>query len=54
LKGNRRLGNFMISAFPPDLTEFLPSTGPLLPDLQRLYSQMAKVEFTAVTELCMW
>jgi hypothetical protein len=34
----------MISAFPPDLAEFLPSTGPLLPDLQGLYSQIAKVE----------
>jgi hypothetical protein len=44
LKGNRRLGNFMISAFLPDFTEFLPSTGPPLPDLQGFHSQMAKVE----------
>ena len=42
----------MISAFLPDFTEFLPSTGPPLPDLpgpplpdlQGFHSQMAKVE----------
>jgi hypothetical protein len=45
LKGNRRFGNFMISAFLADFTEFLPSTGPPLPDLQGFQSQMAKVEF---------
>jgi hypothetical protein len=44
VKGNRRLENFVISAFPPDFTEFLPSSGPPLPDLQGLDSQMAKVE----------
>ena len=44
LKGNRRLGNFVISASPPDFTEFLHSTGPPLPDLRGLHSHMAKVE----------
>jgi hypothetical protein len=44
LKRNRRLGNFMISAFLSDFPEFLPSTVPPLPDLQGLHSQMAKVE----------
>jgi hypothetical protein len=34
----------MMSASPPDFTEFLPSAGPPLPDLQELHSQMAKVE----------
>jgi hypothetical protein len=48
LKGNRRLGNFMISAFLPDFTEFLPSTGPPLPDLQGFHSQMAKVEYNGL------
>ena len=35
----------MISAFLPDFTAFLPSTGPPLSDLQWLHSQMAKVEW---------
>ena len=45
LKGNRRLGNFVISNFPPDFTEFLPSPGPSLPDLQGLHFHMAKLEY---------
>ena len=38
------LENFVRSTSPPDFTEFLHSTGPFLPDLHGLYSQMAKVE----------
>lgn len=35
----------MMSAFPPDFTSFLYRTSSPLPDLQRLHSQMANVEF---------
>ena len=45
MKGKRRLGNFVISTSPADFAELLPSTGPPLPDLQRLHSPMAKVEW---------
>lgn len=41
----------MRSTSPPDFTEFLCSTIPLSPDLQGLYSEMAKVEFKWCTEI---
>jgi hypothetical protein len=44
LKENRSLGNFLISAFPLGLTEFLPYIGLPRPKLQRRHSPMAKVE----------
>src|SRR5687768_4968805 len=45
LRDYRGLENFVMFTSPPDFTEFLHSTGPPLPDLQGLHSQMAKVEF---------
>jgi hypothetical protein len=44
LRGKRRLRKFMISAFLPDFTEFLLSTGPPLPVQQGLHSQTTKAE----------
>ena len=53
LKGHKRLGNFMISAFLPDFTICLPSTSPPQPDRQGLYSQMAIFELEALEKLRM-
>jgi hypothetical protein len=40
-----------MSVSPLDFTEFLSSTGPLLPDLQGFHSQMAKVEIKTLEKI---